>query len=87
MEGLDETSSGQTSRIKAKIGAGLGNLGAEAGKSGAEVENRGRSLKLGAAPTLCTCRLHSNPEQQKSDEENDDVEAGEKTTSKMTTKN
>ena len=52
--GLDEISSGQTSWIGAKLGAGLRNAGAEAGKSGAEVtksgqksEARGSSLGLG----------------------------------------
>ena len=42
MAGFDEISSGQTSWIGAKIGAGFKNVGAETGKSGAEVEKLGQ---------------------------------------------
>ena len=76
-------SSGQTSRIGAKIGAGLRNVGAEAGKSGTEVgksrqksETLGNSLGPGRVSPV-----HPNAEQQKSDEENC-VKIGKKTTTK-----
>ena len=76
-----EISLGQTSRIGAKIGAGLGNVGAEAWKSGAEVENRGRSQKLWAAcrdwgaAALCT-QTRSN---------NNQISIGLKASKKVTT--
>ena len=48
--GLKKILLGQSSWIKAKIGAGLINVRAKAGKSGAEVEKSGQNWKLGAAP-------------------------------------
>ena len=76
MAGLDKMSLGQTSRIRAKIGAGLRNVRTEAGKTGAYVEKlgqkleaRGSSLGLGRGNPV-----HPNAEQQRSDEENDNVE-------------
>ena len=36
--GFDEISSGQTPQVGAEIGAGFRNIGAETGKSGAEVQ-------------------------------------------------
>ena len=42
--GFDEISLGQTSWIGAEIGAGLRNVGAETGKSGAEVEKIGTEM-------------------------------------------
>ena len=60
MAGLDKMSLGQTSRIRAKIRAGLRNVRTEAGKTGAYVEKSVQKLEALAAQrgqggaTLCT---------------------------------
>ena len=54
--------------------------GAEAGKSGAEVDKswqKSETRDISQGPRRCS-PVHPNGEQQESDEENDDVEIGEK---------